>query len=289
MRLGIALLPAPPWDEVVSQVLTVEQGGFDILMTGDHMRHPTDPEVEFLDGWSVLAAWAALTSRVRLAMLVSNVIYRNPALLARQAAAVDQISRGRLDLGIGSGVFGTDHAMAGVERWSLDERLERTEEVVEIVDRLLRGVVDDYEGRWYRVREAAMSPGPVQQPRPPIVVGANHRRMLRLAARRADTWNTWGGYGLDAEEFFSLTAQRVDVINRLCGEFGRDQATLRRSVLVHHSAFDPWRSAKAFECIVERFRHMGFSECIFYWPDPHERPIFDDIVARVLPTLSEVT
>lgn len=110
----------------------VEEAGFDLLMTGDHMRHPFDANFELLDGWTVLAAWGVLTSRVRLAMLVSNVIYRNPALLARQAVAVDHISAGRLDLGIGSGIFGTDHAMAGVRPWSGDERLERTEEVVEM-------------------------------------------------------------------------------------------------------------------------------------------------------------
>lgn len=118
-------------------------------------------------------------------------------------------------------------------------------------------------------------------------MAATRKRMLGVAARRADTWNTWGGYGLDAEEFFSLTADRVDLVNRLCHEGGRDPATLRRSVLVHHSAFDPWRSTQAFVSIVERFRALGFSECIFYWPRPDERGGFDQVASRVLPNLSD--
>jgi alkanesulfonate monooxygenase SsuD/methylene tetrahydromethanopterin reductase-like flavin-dependent oxidoreductase (luciferase family) len=286
MRIGIAVLPSSPWSEMTERARTVEAAGFDTLMTGDHLRHPFDPEHEFLDGWSVLAAWGAVTSRVRLAMLVSNVIYRNPAVLAKQAVAVDHISNGRLDLGIGSGVFETDHDMAGVPRWSLDERLGRTEEVVVIVDRLLRGVVDDFEGRWYSVRQAAMSPLGVQEPRPPIVIGANHAAMLRLAAERADVWNTWGGYGHDSDAFLELTRDRVRFVDRACEELDRDPASLERSVLVHHSAFDPWHSTDAFRTIVDRFGELGFGECIMYWPRPEERDTFDRVATDVLPQLS---
>lgn len=100
-------------------------------------------------------------------------------------------------------------------------------------------------------------------------------------------WNTWGGYGLDAEKFFRLIAERVDLVNRLCDECGRDPTTLRRSVLAHHSAFDPWRSTQAFMSIVERFRALGFSECIFYWPRPDQRDGFDEIASRALPELSD--
>lgn len=189
---------------MVRRAEVVEAAGFDTLMTGDHLRHPFDAAAEFLDGWTVLAGWAAVTTRVRLAMLVSNAIYRQPALLAKQAIAVDHISGGRLDLGIGSGIFETDHAMAGVPPWTLDERIGRTDELIEVVDRLLRGQTEDWNGRWYSVTQAAVAPPPIQQPRPPIVVGANHRRMIRVAARRADVWNTWGGYGIDEEAFLSL-------------------------------------------------------------------------------------
>jgi alkanesulfonate monooxygenase SsuD/methylene tetrahydromethanopterin reductase-like flavin-dependent oxidoreductase (luciferase family) len=285
MRIGMAVLPSVRWPELTAQARTVESAGFDTLVTGDHLRHPLDADFPFLDGWSVLAGWAVVTSRVRLAMLVSNAIYRTPALLAKQAIAVDHISEGRLDLGIGSGVFDSDHDMAGVPRWSLDERVGRTDELVVLVDRLLRGVVDDYEGRWYFVRQAAVSPLPVQRPRPPIVVGANHARMLRVAAVRADVWNTWGGYGLDSETFVEVTGRRVALIDRLCAEQGRDPATLSRSVLVHHSAFDPWRSTDAFRRIVDDMAALRFSECIFYWPRDEERATFDRVATDVLPAL----
>lgn len=282
VRLGIVIIPTSPWSEMVRRARIVEEAGFDTLMTGDHLRHPLDPAAEFLDGWTALAGWAAVTSRVRLAMLVSNVIYRQPAVLAKQAIAVDHISDGRLDLGIGSGVFESDHRMAGVPTWSLDERVGRTEEVIVLVDRLLRGVTEDWAGRWYSVADAAVAPLPVQRPRPPIVVGANHSRMLRVTARHADVWNTWGGYGLDEPTFLARTRHRVAEIDHACENAGRDPASLERSVLVHHSVFQPWRSTGNFERIVSTFAAIGFGECLMYWPQPHERDGFDRVITEVL-------
>lgn len=287
MHVGIITLPDAPWDELAGRARTVEDAGFDSVATGDHMRHPFDGNVPFLDGWSILAGWATVTSTVRLAMLVSNVIYRNPAVLAKQAVAVDHLSSGRLDVGVGAGVFDTDHAMAGIEKWRVEERIGRTEETLLIVDRLLRGVFDDFNGRWYSVRDAAMAPASIQAPRPPIVLGANHPRMLRLAARHADVWNTWGGYGLDEAAFLRLTEERVATIERACDEADRDPTTLRRSVLVHHSAFRPWDSPRAFGSIVERFEALGFDECVMYWPEPHERVVFDRVATDVLPNLRD--
>lgn len=107
----------PAWQEAMEDAGRARRHGFDSLLTGDHLRHPRDPRFGFLDGWSMLAAWAAATSDIRLGMLVSNIIYRHPVVLARQAAAVDHISGGRLNLGIGTGVYATDHAMVGTEPW----------------------------------------------------------------------------------------------------------------------------------------------------------------------------
>lgn len=148
--------------------------------------------------------------------------------------------------------------------------------------------MDDFDGKWYRVAQASVVPGPVQSPRPPIVIGANHARMLHVAAKRADVWNTWGGYGIDESSFLELTRERARIIDRACEELihlGRDPETLLRSVLVHHGAFDPWSSTHSFRSIAEAFTALGFSECIMYWPQPHERAVFDQVVTDVIPDL----
>ena len=124
VAMGLLSLPAF-WREATLHAEWAESLGFTSLWTGDHLRHPRQSEHPFLDGWTLLPAWATVTRRVQLGMLVSNLIYRHPALLARQAAATDVISDGRLVLGVGTGVYPTDHAMAGVPMWSFRERVAR--------------------------------------------------------------------------------------------------------------------------------------------------------------------
>lgn len=288
MRFGIAVVPQAPWAKAVEQAHLVESLGFDVLMTGDHMRHPFDPAIDFLDGWSVLAGWAVSTRHVRLAMYASNLIFRQPVLLVRQAIAVDHISGGRLDLGVGAGIFETDHLMAGVPMWSAAERVARVSEALEILTRLLSGDTADHEGRYYSMQQAAISPGPVQKPRPPIVVGAQGPKMLDLTARFADRWNTFGGYDISSgDEFLQKTAERSRVLDSVCEAIDRDPATLGRSVLVHHSVFDPWSSSSYFERIVHRFAEIGIDELIFYWPRQDQRARFERIALETIPALRD--
>lgn len=286
MQFGIALLPDRAWPELLGRAQLVEELGFDVLMTGDHMRHPTDPTHPFLDGWTVLTAWAAATNRVRLAMYASNLIFRHPVVLAQQAIALDHVSGGRLQLGVGAGVFETDHAMAGVRNWSPGERVARVAESLEILSRLLAGDLGDYSGEHYQFRDAALGLLPIQQPRPPLIVGAQGPRMLRLTARLADGWNTYGGYDVpDAEAFFERTQARSNLLDRECESIGRDPATLSRSVLVHHSCFNPWSSVAEFESTVDRFSRIGIGELIFYWPSPDQMGVFESVAAETLPGL----
>ena len=183
-------------DEAMSDARLAADAGFDLIATADHLRHPRDISVPGLDGWSMLAAWAVATERLRLSMLVSNLIYRRPAVLAKQVITVDQLSGGRLDVGVGAGVYPTDHKMAGVREWSPRERVDRLDEFVRALDAALRGA-DSFEGDSYSFRDASWAPGPLQQPRPPILIGAVGPRMLRVTARLADVWSAFGGLALD--------------------------------------------------------------------------------------------
>jgi alkanesulfonate monooxygenase SsuD/methylene tetrahydromethanopterin reductase-like flavin-dependent oxidoreductase (luciferase family) len=273
--------------EVDADARLAVEAGFDTLATGDHLRHPRDPTTPLLDGWSVLAAWAASTQQVRIAMLVSNLVYRHPTLVAKQAIAVDQLSGGRLDLGVGAGVYATDHAMAGVPPWSARDRVDRLSEFVRAVDLALRGA-ESFDGRFYPFAEASWSPGPVQHPRPPIAVGAVGPRVLRLTAELADVWSAFGGIGLDDEAaFFSALEDQTRTLDRCCEEIGRDPQSLRRSLLAFRP-LAPWRSIQSLENVVHAAHRLGIDELILYKPaDADQMQVFDKALA-ILPTLKQV-
>jgi alkanesulfonate monooxygenase SsuD/methylene tetrahydromethanopterin reductase-like flavin-dependent oxidoreductase (luciferase family) len=286
LRFGLFLRAESPWTSTLKRCRKAEALGFDSVWTGDTMYDPFRPGKGLLDCWTVITAWAAATSRIRIGTLISNIIFRTPALLARQAASVDHISAGRLELGIGAGMFPTDHTMNGIRLWSPRERSERLAETIEIVDRLLRGEPKPYSGRYYSFSEAVMAVLPVQQPRPPLTIAASHRRSIAVAAIFADSWNTFGGLDLTAEQHFEYAAQRARILDECCAQVGRDPQAVRRSILVY-SPLDPWESIEAFRSIVGRYRTLGFSEFILYWPHDHQMRILERAATEVIPALRE--
>ena len=279
VRLGLMSL-AGTGDEVTADARVAEECGFDLLATADHLRHPRDASVPGLDGWSVLAAWAVTTQRLRLAMLVSNMIYRHPVVLAKQAITVDQLSGGRLDIGVGTGVYATDHTMAGVPPWSPRERVDRLDELVRSLDAALRGA-EAFDGQLYGFRDGAWAPGPAQRPRPPILIGAVGPRMLRLTARLADAWSAFGGLALDDEEScYRALEEQSRVLDNECELIGRDPATLRRSLLAFRP-LTPWARVGALESIADAARRLGFDELVVYKPaNDVERRVFEDAMSR---------
>ncbi len=193
MRLGLKVNPGT-WDDASYWAGIAEDVGFDGLWTGDNMRNPRDPAIPVHDGPTLIAAWAATTSRIRVGLLIANVVFRGPTLLAKQAVTLDHVSAGRFDLGIGSGVWPTDHGMAGVPMWSGKERGERLAEFVGIVDRLLSGDTTDHRGEHYTFDQAAMTPAPIQA-RVPLIVAANAPTALAVVADHADGMGDIPGLG----------------------------------------------------------------------------------------------
>lgn len=271
---------ASSWADARRDAELAAEFGFEAICTGDHLRHPPDDVFPSLDGWSVLAAWAAMTTELRLGMMVSNISYRHPAVLARQAVAVDDISGGRLDLGIGAGAYEVDHAMAGTAVWPKAERLARLAEFLEALDLVLRGA-DAYQGRYYRFAAAVMLPGPRQQPRPPVVVAAISPRALRVAARWADVWNTFGGFALNRQELLARVAIQATTLDDHCAEVGRDPATIRRSLLAF-PPLTPWRSVGDFEHLADAVRQLGFDELVLFSPRHQEVPVFEKACTNVM-------
>jgi len=261
-----------------------EQYGFDVLWTPDHLFHFQRPNQPILDGWVTLAAWAAITTHIRLGTLITNLSWRSPVLVARAAAAIDQVSGGRFELGLGAGAF-ADQAMAGVLEMPPGERVARLAEGAAVIDRLLRGDIMPFAGRFTRYKEASMVPGCVQTPRPPITIAANGDAALRVAARYADAWNTWGGFELPIEEFFEATVNRSRRLDQYCADIGRHPSTLRRSLLVYRRFVDVWADPAAAETLVERFHAVGFTEFVFYWPAEDQMPVFERFVEDAKPRL----
>lgn len=275
MKLGLKV-NAATWDEAQRGARVAEDAGFDGLWTGDNMRNPRDPAVAVHDGLSIIAGWAATTTRIRVGTLIANAVFRRPTVLAKQALTLDHIAGGRFELGIGSGLWPTDHAMAGVPWWEARERADRLTEYVGVVDRLLSGDISDHDGPYYPYSDASMTPGPVQT-RIPLIVAANGRKALAVTAERADGWVTFPGAAAEAD-FQEASIERIRTLDRLRAEHS---GTPLRRILLAYGAITPWSSVDAFDRMVERYREIGFDEIVCYAPKAAEQAVFDKVVERL--------
>jgi alkanesulfonate monooxygenase SsuD/methylene tetrahydromethanopterin reductase-like flavin-dependent oxidoreductase (luciferase family) len=279
LRFGIIRNNILSWDETIAQWQRFETAGIDSVWNCDHFQRPSDPGGPHMDAWMVLAGAAARTSRVRIGVLVSSNTFRHPALLAKQAVTVDHISNGRLELGIGTGWFKLEHESFGIPFPEPKELVDRFEEAVECIDVLMRQDVTTYEGRYYQLKDAPFRPAPIQKPRPPLTLGAHGPRMLRIVAKHADRWNSYGS----VEEIRS----RNEGIDRACAEIGRDPESIIRSLYGWPKIIgaDPWESASVFQDVVARYRAAGITEFILEPPVDGQWATMDRICAEVIPEL----
>jgi alkanesulfonate monooxygenase SsuD/methylene tetrahydromethanopterin reductase-like flavin-dependent oxidoreductase (luciferase family) len=214
------------WSDYAAMARAAEASGFDSIWLGDHLLYRDDgrPERGPWDAWSLLAALAAVTGRVRLGPLVACAGFHPPGLLARMAAAVAEVSSGRFVLGLGAGWNETEYRAFGLP---YDHRVSRFEESFEIVRRLLDGDRVTLDGRFWQVEDAVLLPRPPG--RIPLMIGSNGERMLAAALPHADRWNTWyAGYGNTVEGFADLNGRITVAAERA----GRGPAEIERSACV---------------------------------------------------------
>jgi F420-dependent oxidoreductase-like protein len=271
------------WGELAERFRLADELGFDHAWLVDHLM-PTDgdPERACLEAWTTLAGLAAITRRVRLGVLVTSNTFRNPALLAKQAATVDHISGGRLILGIGTGWFGDEHRRFGLRLPDARERVDRLEEALEVITRLLSGARASFEGRYYRLENARALPAPLQRPSLPILVAAHRPRMIRLAARYADMWDTFAtSAGTATDGVDEPLAERVERFEAACRDAGRDPARIRRSTWAGPAVL---RDESAWREFVTRHSGLGFTDLIAGMPGPDGWPGLRQ-VATALPAL----
>ncbi|MGE5123700.1 MAG: LLM class flavin-dependent oxidoreductase, partial [Acidobacteriaceae bacterium] len=261
IKFGIFLPPVTSWQVMRQRARKVEELGFESLWIGDKFAAPGDPYVPWFECWALLAGLADCTIRVRLGSLVTSIIYRNPALIAKQALTLDHMSGGRFTLGIGvSSTNDTDHTMTGVDPWPNPERVSRFTEAVTIIDRMLRHRITSYQGSFYKVSGAVMLPEPLQAPRPPLLIAAEGMRMLKIAAALADNWNSLAGLEYSPQEALLHVKDNNRRLTDFALELGRDPASITRSFCVGWTQDQPFQSRLAFEDFIGRYAEAGIQE-----------------------------
>jgi len=271
VRIGVVILPAARWSEQRHQWRQAEALGFHHAWTYDHLAWRSLRDSTWFGAVPTLAAAAMETTRIRIGPLVASANFRHPVPFAKELMTLDDLSAGRLTVGIGAGGVGWDATMLGQDAWSRHERAERFAEFVAMIDLLLREPAASQRGRYYAADEARMLPGCVQTPRPPLAIAAIGPKGMRLAATYGDTWVTTGDHSnvgdpLDADAGAAIVAAQIGRIEDTCAAIGRDPATIGR--LVHAGPeLDPGlSSAEHFRDTVERYAAVGVTDLVVPWP-----------------------
>ncbi|MFD0439961.1 LLM class flavin-dependent oxidoreductase [Streptomyces chartreusis] len=226
LRFGLHYLPqTADAEDSVAAWQRAESLGLEWCSVHDGMRSSEGPDAPSLHGLSLLPLLAARTTTVRCGILVVGVTYQSPAVLAKAAATIDHVSRGRLDLGFGAAGFALEHERLGLGFPETGTRLDMVDEALQVMRKLWTVPRADFEGRHFRLADAPMSPKPLQARLPVWIGGGGEKRTLRAVAQHADGWN----YVLVEQDVYR---RKVAALDRHCHRFGRDPREIRRQVLV---------------------------------------------------------
>jgi alkanesulfonate monooxygenase SsuD/methylene tetrahydromethanopterin reductase-like flavin-dependent oxidoreductase (luciferase family) len=300
MRFGIVILPQYDWPEAAHYWRGAEERGFDHAWTYDHLSwrdlagerwHATVP---------TLTAAAMVTERIRLGTFVASPNYRHPVPFAKDIATVDQISGGRVILGVGSGGTGFDAYVLGQIGLLPRERFDRFAEFLEALDTLLRfeqaepdegADVDadpgiSFSGGWFTAVGARMVGAPAQDPRMPFLVAADGPRALRLAARFGQGWVTTGGDADGVDAWWRRLAELSERLDQACVDAGRDPSSIDRSLLFDSQTKYALTSVDAFEDAVGRAAELGFTDFMTHWPRRRglyagSESVLDEVASRL--------
>lgn len=294
MRFSIWPSPASPWSETLATVQHAEATGWDGAWYADHfMPNAADNSGPTSECWTTLAALAVAVPRIRIGPLVTGNTYRHPAVLAKMAANVQEISGGRLVLGLGAGWQENEHAAYGIEFSTIGGRLGRLEEACAAIKGLLESERTNLAGRYYTLTDAPLAPKP-PAPIPLLIGGGGEKRTLRIAAKYADEWNVWGTP--------ALLRQKQEVLDQHCESLGRDPKAIQRSCQAMLTITDDEELVKRISAggrpviagnvarvreIIAQYRDAGLNEIII--PDwnlgPRERRFatMDQFINEVAP------
>ncbi|WP_320782657.1 LLM class flavin-dependent oxidoreductase [Streptomyces sp. CRN 30] len=292
LRLSTVILPHVRWHEGGrSAWQRADELGFHTAFTYDHLSWRTFRDGPWFGALPTLTAAAAVTERLRLGTLVTSPNFRHPVTLAKELISLDDISGGRLTLGIGAGGTGFDATALGQEPWTPRERADRFAEFVPLLDRLLTEESVSYEGDFYSAHEARNIPGCVQRPRLPFAVAATGPRGLALAARYGQAWVTTGDPRLyetgTPEQSVRALRGQAERLADACAGIGRDAAGMDKVLL---TGFTPDRdrplhSLDAFVDFAGRHAELGFTDLVVHWPVPDsvfaaDEKVFEQIITE---------
>ena len=288
MRLGVVILPEERWADAAGVWRDAESLGFTHGWTYDHLAWRSLRDSPWFAAIPVLAAAATVTSSLRLGTLVASPNFRHPVPLAREVLALDDISAGRLDLGLGAGGEGWDATMLGHAPWPAAERAERFAEFVDLLDTLLTKRRVSYTGRYYRADEARSYPGCRQRPRVPFFVAATGKKAMSVVARHGQAWVTAGPRVTDrplgAEEGARAVERQLRLLEAACEDVGRDHRNLRKVVLTGVALDQGTTSEQRFAHVIGSYEEIGVTDLVVHWPRPSEpfvgeRAVFERVIA----------
>ena len=309
LNLGVLLWSqATDWPRMLSTAKRVDELGYDHLWTWDHLYAIFgDPYQPIFEGWTTLGAWAAVTQRTRLGLLVTANTFRNPALVAKMATTIDHASSGRAILGIGGAWFELEHQAHGIEFLSgFGERLDRLDEAVGVIRALLEGEEVTHEGAAYRFEALRHAPLPLVRPLPIMIGGSGEKKTLRTVAKYAHMWNAFG----TPEEL----RRKDEILRRHCDDVGRDEREIERTVgckiLIRDSEEEARRAWQALmdanttplERVPEsqrwigspvqiaeritRYQEIGFQTVITEMPAPYDDETLERLIGEVRPLVT---
>ncbi|MFG2214624.1 MULTISPECIES: LLM class flavin-dependent oxidoreductase [unclassified Streptomyces] len=297
MRLSTVILPIHRWSEGRKVWQRAEELGFHAAYTYDHLAWRSFRDGPWFGAVPTLTAAATATDRLRLGTLVTSPNFRHPVTLAKDLITLDDVSDGRITLGIGAGGDGFDATTlrrSDEEPWTPRERADHFEEFVPLLDQLLREPSVTYEGTFYSANEARNIPGCVQRPRLPFAVAATGPRGMRLAARYGQAWVTTGdpklyGTGTPEQSAEAIRGQ-VTKVSAACESIGRDAAELDKILLTGFTPGDPLQSLDAFVDFAGTHFALGITEIVIHDPIPDsdfaaDEKVFERIATEALDQL----
>ncbi|MFI1505118.1 LLM class flavin-dependent oxidoreductase [Streptomyces sp. NPDC020597] len=297
LRLSTVILPVDRWHEGGrAKWRRAEELGFHAAYTYDHLSWRSFRDGPWFGALPTLTAAATATDRLRLGTLVTSPNFRHPVTLAKELISLDDVSGGRVTLGIGAGGNGFDAEVLGQEAWTPRERADRFGEFLPLLDRLLTEDAVSHRGVHYSAEEARNIPGCVQRPRLPFAVAATGPRGLKLAARYGQAWVTTGDPRLyeagTPEQSDAALLGQLDKLAKACADVGRDAAELDRILLTGFTPdrAGPLESVEAFVDFAGRQRELGFTEIVVHWPIADsdfaaDQAVFEDIATEALTRL----
>jgi alkanesulfonate monooxygenase SsuD/methylene tetrahydromethanopterin reductase-like flavin-dependent oxidoreductase (luciferase family) len=291
VRLSTVILPLERWPQSREKWRRAESLGFYAAYTYDHLTWLRLQDRPWFAAVPTLTGAALETSSIRLGPLVTSPNFRHPVPLAKDLLSLDDMSGGRLNVGVGAGGTGNDATVLGNEAWSAPERMDRFVNFVELLDVLLREPITNRPGDFYSASEARMLPGTLQRPRPPFYLAAAGRRGLDVVMRLAEAWVTVGRSARSDGSCYDAVSSQLQRVSEALEGAGRESASLQRVLLDGLTDEKPLESLDKFVDWAGRYQTLGITELVIHWPEPDsifdfDLAIFERIATEGLAQLS---